>query len=64
MGCFVFTVWFFLVFAIMLSGFFFPVQNMPDWAQALTWLNPMRFFMAIVRGVLLRAIMIRCIPTS
>jgi ABC-2 type transport system permease protein len=50
----VFTVWFFLVFAIMLSGFFFPVQNMPAWARALTWLNPMRFFMAIVRGVLLR----------
>jgi len=50
----VFTVWFFLVFAIMLSGFFFPIQNMPAWAQALTWLNPMRFFMAIVRGVLLR----------
>lgn len=50
----VFTVWFFLVFAIMLSGFFVPIQNMPEWARALTWLNPMRFFMAIVRGVLLR----------
>jgi ABC-2 type transport system permease protein len=50
----VFTVWFFLVFAIMLSGFFFPVQNMPEWARALTWFNPMRFFMTIVRGVLLR----------
>lgn len=50
----VFTVWFFLVFAIMLSGFFFPVQNMPAWARALTWLDPMRFFMAVVRGVLLR----------
>jgi drug efflux transport system permease protein len=49
-----FTVWFFLVFAILLSGFFFPVQNMPAWARALTWLNPMRFFMSIVRGVLLR----------
>jgi hypothetical protein len=43
-----------VVFAIMLSGFFFPVQNMPEWARALTWLNPMRFFMTIVRGVLLR----------
>jgi ABC-2 type transport system permease protein len=50
----VFTVWFFLVFAIMLSGFFFPVQNMPEWARVLTWLDPMRFFMAVVRGVLLR----------
>lgn len=49
-----FTVWFCLVFAIMLSGFFFPVENMPAWARALTWLDPMRFFMAIVRGVLLR----------
>lgn len=49
-----FTVWFCLVFAIMLSGFFFPVENMPAWARALTSINPMRFFMAIVRGVLLR----------
>jgi ABC-2 type transport system permease protein len=48
-----FTVWFFLVFAIMLSGFFFPVQNMPAWAQAVTWINPMRFFMTIIRRVLL-----------
>ncbi len=49
-----FTVWFFLVFMILLSGFFFPVENMPTWARVLTWLNPMRFFMSIVRGVLLR----------
>jgi len=49
-----FTVWFFLVFAIMLSGFFFPIENMPPWARVLTWLDPMRFFLAIVRGVLLR----------
>jgi ABC-2 type transport system permease protein len=49
-----FTIWFCLVFAILLSGFFFPIENMPAWARALTWINPMRFFMAIVRGVLLR----------
>jgi ABC-2 type transport system permease protein len=49
-----FTIWFFLVFAIILSGFFFPVENMPAWAQALTWANPMRFVMAVIRGVLLR----------
>lgn len=49
-----FTVWFFLVFAIMLSGFFFPVDNMPQWAQWMTRVNPMRYFMDIVRGVLLR----------
>ncbi len=49
-----FTIWFFLVFAIILSGFFFPVENMPTWAQVLTWANPMRFVMAVIRGVLLR----------
>ncbi|MBN1826122.1 MAG: ABC transporter permease [Candidatus Eisenbacteria bacterium] len=49
-----FTIWFFLIFAVLLSGFFVPVQNMPSWARALTWLNPMRFFMNVVRGVLLR----------
>ena len=49
-----FTVWFYLVFSILLSGFFFPVQNMPAWAQALTWLDPMRFYLSIVRGVLLK----------
>ncbi len=49
-----FTIWFGLVFAILLSGFFFPIENMPAWARGLTWINPMRFFMAIVRGVLLR----------
>jgi ABC-2 type transport system permease protein len=50
----VFTVWFYLVFAILLSGFFFPIQNMPDWARQLTLLNPMRFFMNVIRGVLLK----------
>jgi len=49
-----FTVWFYLIFAVLLSGFFFPVENMPEWAQVLTWANPMRFFMNIVRGVLLK----------
>lgn len=49
-----FTVWFYMIFTVMLSGFFFPVGNMPDWAQALTWLNPMRFYLSIVRGVLLK----------
>ena len=49
-----FTVWFFLIFTILLSGFFFPVENMPGWARALTYLNPMRFFMEIVRGIFLR----------
>jgi ABC-2 type transport system permease protein len=38
----------------MLSGFTFPIRNMPVVAQWLTYLNPVRFFMEIVRGVFLQ----------
>jgi ABC-2 type transport system permease protein len=38
----------------MLSGFAFPIRNMPDAVQWLTYLNPMRYFMEIVRGVFLK----------
>src|ERR1044072_8232551 len=38
----------------MLSGFSFPIRNMPEMAQWLTYLNPLRYFMEIVRGVFLK----------
>ena len=42
-----FFAWFFSVFAILTSGFFTPVWNMPQWLQYVTYINPMRFFMNI-----------------
>lgn len=48
------TIWFFMIFAILTSGFFYPIENMPQWIQYLTYLNPMRYFMAILRTVFLR----------
>jgi ABC-2 type transport system permease protein len=38
----------------MLSGFTFPIRNMPESVQLLTFLNPVRYFMEIVRGVFLQ----------
>jgi len=38
----------------MLSGFTFPIRNMPQIAQWLTYVNPVRYFMEIVRGVFLQ----------
>jgi ABC-2 type transport system permease protein len=38
----------------MLSGFTFPIRNMPEGVQWLTYLNPVRYFMEIVRGVFLQ----------
>lgn len=46
-------VFLFLVPAIILSGFATPIANMPPLVQDLTYLNPMRYFLVIVRGVFL-----------
>ncbi len=43
----------FLVPAIILSGFATPIANMPPIVQKLTYLNPMRYFMIILRSVFL-----------
>ena len=42
--------------AFMLSGFNFPIRNMPKVVQYLTYLNPLRYFMEIVRGVFLKGV--------
>ncbi len=46
-------VFLFLVPAIILSGFATPIANMPPPVQDLTYLNPMRYFLVIVRGIFL-----------
>jgi ABC-2 type transport system permease protein len=38
----------------MLSGFSFPIRNMPEGVQWLTYLDPVRYFMEVVRGVFLQ----------
>ena len=47
---------FFTTPAFMLSGFTFPIRNMPEVVQYLTYLNPLRYFMEIVRGVFLKGV--------
>jgi ABC-2 type transport system permease protein len=49
-----FVGWFFMIFAIMLSGFFVPIANMPDAIQWVTYLNPMRYFLVILREIYLK----------
>ncbi len=44
----------FMVPAILLSGYTAPVENMPVWLQHLTWINPVRHFVEIVKGVFLK----------
>ena len=45
---------FFMVPAIILSGFATPIRNMPAIVQDLTLINPMRYFLVVLRGVFLQ----------
>ncbi len=48
------SAFFFFMPAFMLSGFAFPIRNMPLPVQYLTYLDPIRYFMEIVRGIFLK----------
>ena len=41
---------------IFLSGFTFPIENMPKAIQLITYIIPLRYFMVIIRGVILKGI--------
>lgn len=49
-----FIAWFFIVIFILLSGLFTPIESMPVWAQNITYLNPIRYFVEIIRMVMLK----------
>jgi ABC-2 type transport system permease protein len=50
------TTFFFFFPAMLLSGFAFPIANMPEVVQWLTVVNPMRYFLVIVRGIFLKGV--------
>ncbi len=47
---------FFFFPALLLSGFAFPIASMPEPVQWVTYLNPVRYFMEIVRGIFLKGL--------
>lgn len=48
------TALFFMMPAMLLSGVFSPIEGMPQIVQYLTYINPLRYFGRIVRGILLK----------
>ncbi|HRU40318.1 MAG TPA: ABC transporter permease, partial [Candidatus Goldiibacteriota bacterium] len=51
-----FSAIFFLMPNILLSGFLFPIKNMPEILQWLTYIIPMRYYMVIIRGIFLKGL--------
>jgi ABC-2 type transport system permease protein len=49
-----FIAWFFVVIFILMSGLFTPIESMPKWAQILTEFNPIKYFVEIIRMVMLK----------
>jgi ABC-2 type transport system permease protein len=50
------SAFFFYFPAVLLSGFMFPIANMPQPIQWLTWINPLRYFLVVLRGVFLKGV--------
>jgi ABC-2 type transport system permease protein len=50
----IFMNFFFIIIFIMLSGLLTPIQSMPEWAQAITYVNPLRYFVDVMRAIFLK----------
>jgi len=50
------TTFFFFQPAMLLSGFVFPIANMPRIVQWITYVNPLRYFLVIIRGIFLKGV--------
>ena len=49
-----FITFFIIMIYLLMSGLFTPVRSMPDWAQWLAQLNPLKHFIAVMRAVMLK----------
>ena len=50
------TMFLYFMPSVLLSGFLFPIANMPRPAQWLTGLNPLRYYLVILRGIFLKGV--------
>jgi len=48
------STFFFMMPAVLLSGFMFPIENMPVIIQYITYINPLRYFFVIITGIFLK----------
>jgi ABC-2 type transport system permease protein len=50
------TAFLILMPCVLLSGFMFPIKNMPESVQYATYINPMRWYLEILRGVVMKGV--------
>ncbi|TKG96565.1 ABC transporter permease [Puteibacter caeruleilacunae] len=49
-----FIAWFIMVIFIMMSGLFTPVESMPEWGQKLNIINPVAYFIKVIRMIMMK----------
>jgi len=59
-----FIVFFLFIIFVLLSGLFTPIEGMPEWAVYLNYLNPMSFFMDIIKLIVLKGGTVHDIQTQ
>jgi ABC-2 type transport system permease protein len=50
------TVWMTLLPSIFLSGFFFPLEAMPTFLQAVSYVMPLRYYLVAIRSLMLKGV--------
>jgi ABC-2 type transport system permease protein len=50
------TAFFFIMPAITFSGFGFPISSMPPWLQPVSYFDPLRYFLIVIRGVYIKGV--------
>lgn len=58
------TVWLTLLPSIFLSGFFFPLEAMPQWLRLISYIVPLRYYLVIIRSLLLKGVGLQAIWTE
>jgi ABC-2 type transport system permease protein len=58
------TVWMTLLPSIFLSGFFFPLEAMPTFLRWVSYLMPLRYYLVILRALLLKGVGLQMIQTD
>jgi ABC-2 type transport system permease protein len=48
-----FIAWFFMIYSMILSGFFVPLENVPQFMRVVAAVNPLRYFIVVLREVYL-----------
>jgi ABC-2 type transport system permease protein len=57
-------VWMTMLPALFLSGFFFPIEAMPKLLQWLSYLMPLRYYLVVIRSLMLKGVGIQAIQTE